>query len=72
MQKRNTVYVCFYFRWLTGSFGDCQADCFSYRNVFCVERREDGTTVLVPDESMCPEDKPTDREDCCGPQPVGE
>ncbi|NP_999830.1 egg bindin receptor 1 precursor [Strongylocentrotus purpuratus] len=58
--------------WLVGSYGDCQLDCFSYRNVFCVERQLEGTTVLVPDESRCPEDKPTDREYCCGPQPVGE
>ncbi|XP_054770254.2 uncharacterized protein LOC129278063 isoform X2 [Lytechinus pictus] len=56
--------------WLPGSFGECQDDCFAYRNVFCVERRDDGTTVLVSDFSLCPVEKPDEREYCCQTQPV--
>ncbi|XP_041481881.1 uncharacterized protein LOC121429044 isoform X7 [Lytechinus variegatus] len=56
--------------WLPGSFGECQDDCFAYRNVFCVERRDDGTTVLISDLSLCPLERPDEREYCCQTQPV--
>ncbi|XP_072177044.1 uncharacterized protein [Diadema setosum] len=58
--------------WLPGNFGSCQSDCYRYRSIFCVERHDDGTTILVSDQSRCPAERPAEREYCCDPVSQGE